>query len=184
MPKVNSKTMKHHQKISIETLPNGYAMTVDGKEYLYFNVEDLIAGFFTHVAIEKTEYLDKDMVEGLMIAAATWKTVGDALSANATLIASARKANNEANIAEHGQARANERADEALKELNRVKRENMELKADVLHLQTNLERIGKAMVNNHKSRVTASDTVRPSSTYQRVEKAHKKTGKGRYARKG
>ena len=175
--------MKHHPKISIETKPNGYAMTVGTKEYLYFSIEDLIAGFFTHVAIGKTEYMDKDMVHGMMIAAATWQTVGDAISANATLIASTRKANNEANIAEHGQARANERADKAIEECVSLRRENKDLRAKVINLENNLKRIGKAMVTSHRkpSAVVVADSSQRDT--MPVLKAHKKTGKGRYARK-
>ena len=176
--------MKHHlPKIKIETLANGYALTVDDKEYMYFSVDDLIAGFFAHVAVGKNGYLDKDVVQGILIAAATWKTVGDALEANASLIASARKANTEANIAERGQARANERADEAIKEADRLRRENTELRAKVYELEASIERIGKTLVTNHRSRQVMADADHMSRGRKQLVTGPKKKGKGRYARK-
>ena len=185
MPQANSKiTMKKTKpKISVETLPNGYALTLDDNEYMYFDVEQLIAGFFTHVAVRKTEYLDKEMAQGILIAAASWKTVGDALEANASLIASARKANTEANIAERGQARANERADEAIKEADRLRRENTELRAKVYELEASIERIGKMLVSNHKPRQVMADADHMSRGRKQLVTGPKKKGKGRYARK-
>lgn len=179
--------MKHHlPQIKIETLANGYALTVDDKEYMYFSADDLIAGFFAHVAVGKNGYLDKDMVQGILIAAETWATVGDALEANASLIASARRANTEANIAERGQARANERADEAIKEADRLRRENTELRAKVYELEASIQRIGKTLVANHshrQSRPVMADADHMSRGRKQLVTGPKKKGKGRYARK-
>ena len=176
--------MKHHlPKIKIETLANGYALTVDDKEYMYFSADDLIAGFFAHVAVGKNGYLDKDVMQGILIAAASWKTVGDAFEANASLIASARRANTQANIAERGQARANERADEAIKEAGRLRRENTELKTKVYELETSIERIGKTLVTNHRSRQVMADADHISRGRKQLVTGPKKKGKGRYARK-
>ena len=104
-------------------------------------------------------------------------------SANASLIASARRANTQANIAERGQARANERADEAIKEADRLKRENTELKAKVYNLEKSIERIGKTLVTNHRSRQVMADADHMSRGRKQLVTGPKKKGKGRYARK-
>ena len=47
------------QKVSVSTLPNGYSLKVDGKEYMYFNMMDLLAGFMVHIGLQDTDYMDK-----------------------------------------------------------------------------------------------------------------------------
>ena len=94
MLQVNTKTMskKNYPFIKVKTLPNGYALTVGKHEYLALSPESLVDIFFTHVAIGDLEYINRDMAAGLLQAAATWQTVGEALSANAQLIAEVRRA--------------------------------------------------------------------------------------------
>ena len=65
--------------ISVQTLPNGYALTVDDQEYMYFNTRELLEGLFYHVGLEKTEYMDKQTIHDLMFAAATWPDAKDAV---------------------------------------------------------------------------------------------------------
>ena len=47
------------QKVSVSTLPNGYSLKVDGQEYMYFNMMDLLAGFMVHIGLQETDYMDK-----------------------------------------------------------------------------------------------------------------------------
>ena len=47
------------QKVSVSTLPNGYSLKVDAKEYMYFNMMDLLAGFMVHIGLQDTDYMDK-----------------------------------------------------------------------------------------------------------------------------
>ena len=47
------------QKVSVSTLPNGYSLKVDGHEYMYFNMMDLLAGFMVHIGLQDTDYMDK-----------------------------------------------------------------------------------------------------------------------------
>ena len=178
--------MKHYlPKIEVHTVPNGYALTVDNKKYLYFTADDLIAGFFTHVAVGKTEYLDKETVEGILIAAATWKTVGDALEANANLIAEARKAHAGENSALRGQAAANERADKAENECKRLREKNIELQTELLGLKQSMDRISSTIIGPKKtSRVVIEDVDTLTKGQKQIVKESKKKGKGRYARKG
>jgi methyl-accepting chemotaxis protein len=46
------------QKVSVRTLPNGYSLKVDGKEYFYFNMMDLLAGFMVHIGLQEADYME------------------------------------------------------------------------------------------------------------------------------
>lgn len=46
-------------KISVSTLPNGYTLKLDGREYMYFSPMDLLAGFMVHIGLQETDYMDK-----------------------------------------------------------------------------------------------------------------------------
>ena len=73
-------TMKRENiNISVQTLPNGYALTVDDQEYMYFNTRELLEGLFYHVGLEKTGYMDRQTIHDLMFAAATWPDAKDAV---------------------------------------------------------------------------------------------------------
>lgn len=73
-------------KIEIESLPNGYALTVGKLRCMYFTVEELTAGYFSHVMLKQKDYLNTDFLKNLMTAAAAWPTVEDAITANAMLL--------------------------------------------------------------------------------------------------
>ena len=132
--------------IEVREVSNGYVLIVGEKEYMAFNVEQLINIFFTHVAVGKTEYLDQDMSAAILTAAATWKTVGDALEANAVWISAARKAEKHEQAAIRAQANANERAEKAEREARRYYEENVQLRLDVDMLEKKLKGIGTKLV--------------------------------------
>ncbi len=172
-------------KIEVFTAPNGYVLKVGNKEYLYFTVEQLIGGFFTRVGIEETEILTREMVESLMVAAATWKTVGEAYAANASLMANAKKAQSGENAALRGQAAANERAEKAESECKRLREKNIELQTEVLELKQSMDRIGATIVGAKKTtRVVIEDVDKLTKGQKQIVKESKKKGKSRYARKG
>ena len=50
---------KVFKKITVATLPNGYALNYDGQEFMYFNEVDLLAGFMARVGSGKTEDMEK-----------------------------------------------------------------------------------------------------------------------------
>lgn len=79
-------TKKKRLKIEIEYLPNGYALNVDSKRYMYHTVEELTAGYFAHVMLSKTDYMNTEMIKNMMTAAAAWPTVEEAITANAVLL--------------------------------------------------------------------------------------------------
>jgi len=78
---------KQFMNISIQTLPNGYSLDVDGKGFMYYTVQELLDGFFMHVGLRKTDYLDREVITDLMTACATWPKEGDAIQEAARLTA-------------------------------------------------------------------------------------------------
>ena len=193
MPAVNSKTMskKNFPQISVATLPNGYALKVGKHEYLALSPESLVDLVFVHIAIGELDYINRDMAAGLLQAAATWKTVGEALSANAQLIAEARRADREYQSALRGQAKANEECEKAVKERDRLYAKNIELEYEVKKLKEDVDGIGRTLVGGEpKSRpLPVLDAPKKRKKYDRsdITKADifgkpKKKGKARYAR--
>ena len=193
MPAVNSKTMSKKKLpfIKVETLPNGYALTVGKHEYLALSPESLVDIFFTHVAIGELEYINRDMAAGLLQAAATWKTVGEALSANAQLMAEARRAERDYQNAIRGQAKANEECEKMRKERDALHLKNLDLEYEIKKLRSQIDGIGRTLVGGEpKSRpLPVLDAPKKRKKYDRsdITKADilgkpKKKGKARYAR--
>ena len=78
---------KQFLKVSVQTLPNGYSLDVDGKGYMYFTLQELLEGIFVHVGLHKIDWLDRDTITDLMTACATWPKEGDAIQEAARLTA-------------------------------------------------------------------------------------------------
>ena len=78
---------KQFIKVSVQTLPNGYSLDVDGKGYMYFTLQELVEGIFVHVGLHKLDWLDRDTITNLMTACATWPNEGDAIQEAARLTA-------------------------------------------------------------------------------------------------
>ena len=77
-------------KIDVRTLKNGYAMTVDGKEYLFFTFDKLAAGFFYHVLMGQRDYANADFIEALMHVAGSFKDNEELMTAAANAIAESK----------------------------------------------------------------------------------------------
>lgn len=77
------KTLKN---MTVRTLPNGYELTIGGREYMYFSEETLAAGIFDHLLLGNNKESDINLSANLMEAAATWQSIGEAIKANALLI--------------------------------------------------------------------------------------------------
>ena len=177
--------------IKVETLPNGYALTVGKHEYLALSAESLVDIFFTHVAIDLLEYINRDMAAGLLQAAATWPTVGEALSANAQLVAETRRAERDYQAAIRGQAKANEECEKMRKERDALHLKNLDLEYEIKKLRSQIDGIGRTLVGGEpKSRpLPVLDAPKKKKKYDRgdITKADifgkpKKKGKARYAR--
>lgn len=78
---------KQLMKVSVQTLPNGYSLDVDGKGYMYFTLQELVEGIFVHVGLHKLDWLERDTITDLMTACATWPKEGDAIQEAARLTA-------------------------------------------------------------------------------------------------
>ena len=78
---------KQLTKVSVQTLPNGYSLDVDGKGYMYFTIQELVEGIFVHVGLHKLDWLERDTITDLMTACATWPKDGDAIQEAARLTA-------------------------------------------------------------------------------------------------
>ena len=64
--------------VLLTTLPNGYALTVDKKEYMAFDVESMLAQVFTHIALHENDYLEANYVKSLFEVAGAWPDHKDA----------------------------------------------------------------------------------------------------------
>ena len=62
----------------LRRLPNGFALDVGNKKYMYFNIEELLGGLMLHLGCEESEYIDRNDLDGIMTACATWPDVKDA----------------------------------------------------------------------------------------------------------
>ena len=57
---------KEQLKIAIETVPNGYTLTVNDVGYMYYDVDSLIDGFVCRVGMEKKEFMEKEELKELV----------------------------------------------------------------------------------------------------------------------
>ncbi len=71
---------KNLAKINLSTIPNGYALTVDDQEYMYFNEIDLLAGFMGHVGMREVDYADRGTILSSLMSAMLGDTFTDAVA--------------------------------------------------------------------------------------------------------
>jgi cysteinyl-tRNA synthetase len=71
---------KNLTEIKLITLPNGYALTVDGQEYMYFNEIDLSAGFLGHVGMREVDYADRGTILSSLMSAMLGETFTTAVA--------------------------------------------------------------------------------------------------------
>ena len=60
---------KNLPKIKVSTLPNGYSLTMEDQEYMYFNEIDLLAGFMSHVGMREVDYADRGTILSSLMSA-------------------------------------------------------------------------------------------------------------------
>ena len=60
--------------ISVQTLPNGYSLSIEGHkhEYMYFSPEKLLEGVMVHVGLKMTEELSTDNIKSFIDSALEW----------------------------------------------------------------------------------------------------------------
>lgn len=54
------------ERISLSTLPNGYQLKMGGKEFMYFNMMELLAGLMIHIGMQNPEYMDKGNILSML----------------------------------------------------------------------------------------------------------------------
>ena len=85
---------KSIKKIKVNTLPNGYSLTIDNNEFMYFSEIDLLAGFLSHVGSGKTDDMEKgDILNTLFNVMLGDKYVRDVDNLNKTVERLERKYN-------------------------------------------------------------------------------------------
>ena len=67
-------TKKARPSIDVRTVPNGYTLTVDKGNYMYFTPEELLMGFMMHVGCGVTTELDKDKLPSIVAAIVAYPT--------------------------------------------------------------------------------------------------------------
>lgn len=68
-------------QIKIETLPNGYSLTVKGEGYFAFTLQDLFRQFIVHVGMDELGNVDMNTADEMITAMMTWKERADAVKA-------------------------------------------------------------------------------------------------------
>lgn len=71
---------KNLLKIKVSTLPNGYSLTMEDQEYMYFNEIDLLAGFMGHVGMREVDYADRGTILSSLMSAMLGDTFTDAVA--------------------------------------------------------------------------------------------------------
>lgn len=67
-------TKKARPSINVRTVPNGYTLTVDKGNYMYFTPEELLMGFMMHVGCGVTTELDTDKLPSIVAAMVAYPT--------------------------------------------------------------------------------------------------------------
>lgn len=86
--KKESEGKKPRLKINVCTVPNGYSLTVGTNHYLYFTVEELVAGFIYHVGLGENNFVSNEFISAIVEAAADWKSGGDFVKKEAAKVIS------------------------------------------------------------------------------------------------
>ncbi len=101
-------TKSKNPSIHVETIPNGYIMSVDGCEYMFHNPTKLLAGVFYHVGLQKLDYIDSDHIESIMEAIMSWPTIKDAAISQANSRAQMKSMRHELQITQQHLARTSD----------------------------------------------------------------------------
>jgi chromosome segregation ATPase len=149
---------KNLVKINLCTLPNGYALTVDGQEYMYFNEIDLLAGFMGHVGMREVDYADRGTILSSLMSAMLGDTFTDAVATLKQRV-SLLSGKYETTMA---------KMDDAIVYVNNAQKQIERLEKDIQNLQDGFK---AALNDNHKLK---SET---SSAFTMINEIQKKCDK-------
>ena len=68
---------KELKQIMLKTVPNGYALSVDGTECMYFNEVDMLAGFLAHVGLCESGNMDRGTILSALFSAMMGEAYAD-----------------------------------------------------------------------------------------------------------
>lgn len=68
---------KELKQIMLKTVPNGYALSVDGTECMYFNEVDMLAGFLAHVGLCESANMDRGTILSALFSAMMGEAYAD-----------------------------------------------------------------------------------------------------------
>ena len=71
---------KEKTMISLQTVTNGYTLSVDGNEFMYYSEIDLLAGFLAHVGIGETTPMEKGTILSSLFSAMLGGAYADAVT--------------------------------------------------------------------------------------------------------
>ena len=165
---------KEFQNIAVKTVTNGYILTVGSIDYMAFSQEQLINIFFAHVAIGKKNFLDQEMAEALIEAAATWKEKGDAIEAVATWMSVAKKAQKKEQAATQGIVNANAKVEQLEDRIDELKKENADLRAQIAkHKQ-----LGTMLVGGGHPDIKTEPVEKPDYRIRKIDLTDKPKNQG------
>lgn len=72
--------------ISVRQLPNGYALNVGKRRYMYFNAERLLCGIMLHLGCKELDYIDTEELDTILLAISTWDNSRDAFKAASDMV--------------------------------------------------------------------------------------------------
>lgn len=149
---------KNLAKINLSTLPNGYALTVDDQEYMYFNEIDLMAGFMGHVGMREVDYADRGTILSSLMSA----MLGDTFT---TAVATLKQ---RVSLLSGKYETTMEKMDDAIAYVNNAQNQIERLEKDIQNLQDGFK---AALNDNHKLK---SET---SSAFTMINEIQKKCDK-------
>lgn len=149
---------KNLSKIKLSTLPNGYALTVDDQEYMYFNEIDLLAGFMGHVGMREVDYADRGTILSSLMSAMLGETFTNAVATLKQRV-SLLSGKYETTMA---------KMDDAIAYVNNAQNQIERLEKDIQNLQDGFK---AALNDNHKLK---SET---SSAFTMINEIQKKCDK-------
>ena len=145
---------KNLAKINLSTLPNGYALTVDDQEYMYFNEIDLLAGFMGHVGIREVDYADRGTILSSLMSAMLGDTFTDAVATLKQRV-SLLSGKYETTMA---------KMDDAIAYVNNAQKQIERLEKDIQNLQDGFK---AALNDNHKLK---TDTTSAFTMINEIQK--------------
>jgi chromosome segregation ATPase len=145
---------KNLQKIEVKTLPNGYGLTVDDHEYMYFNEIDLLAGFMSRVGMREVDFADRGTILSSLMSA----MLGDTFT---TAVATLKQ---RVSLLSGKYETTMEKMDDAIQYVNNAQKQIDRLEKDIQDLQDGFK---EALNENNQLK---SDTASAFTMIKEIQK--------------